>query len=76
MQMAMVTKVFVLLVKKTVFQTIYSATPIKYSIVFYTEFCFMNLILTHTNPGRKADGVQNWVTTENIWSKQGDVKTA
>jgi len=36
----------------------------------------MNLILTHTNPGRKADGVQQWVTTENILAKQGAVKTA
>lgn len=75
-QMAKVTKVFVLLVKKTVFQTIYSATPIKYRIVFYAEFCFMNLILTHKNPWRKADGVQHWVTPENMWAKQGAVKTA
>ena len=44
MQMATATKGFVLLVK-TVFRTIYSATPIKCSFVFYTEFCFMNLIL-------------------------------
>jgi len=64
MQMATVIKVFVLLVKKTVFQTIYSATPVKYSIGFYTEFRFMNFILTHTNPGRKADDVQHWDSTE------------
>jgi hypothetical protein len=57
-----------------VFQTIYSATPVKYSIGFYTEFRFMNFILTHTNPGRKADDVQHWVPTETIWAKQGAVK--
>jgi hypothetical protein len=70
MQMATVDEVFVLLVKNCVSEDLFCNAN-KISIVFCTEFCFMSLILTHTNPGRKADGVQHWVSTENIWAKQG-----